>query len=144
MMKQITKRRTCAQRLFPISITPFRKGVANRFYVTGPFRRSLYHRVPYFVKSCRLWAVFIFVPSALAISGGFWYNRHRKTKYATAHRCWNTRGPAQVNRPPTQRHSPHRTGIIQHFFLSFKHSFPCCSLLLCVHALGHCPWRCVG
>ncbi len=37
-MKHTTKRRAFAPRPFPIRITPFLKGVANRLYVTAPFR----------------------------------------------------------------------------------------------------------
>ena len=41
-MKHIAKRRARARRLFPICITPFRKGVANRRNTTASLRR-LYH-----------------------------------------------------------------------------------------------------
>ena len=41
-MKHIAKRRARARRPFPICITPFRKGVANRRNTTASLRR-LYH-----------------------------------------------------------------------------------------------------
>ena len=48
-MKHIAKRKARAQRPFPICITPFRKGVANR---------RLQQRLPLFYGFCRILSIF--------------------------------------------------------------------------------------